>query len=84
MIGNRLLFLVKAKVCVSMKNIQYDVYVHLDPENGYAVYAKYSCKVGKGGCCKHVAALLYTLVDYTNSDLKEIPGDQTCTQVGQK
>ena len=82
--GNRLLFPVKAKVCASMKNIQYDVYVHLDQENGDAVYAKCSCKAGKGGCCKHVAALLYTLVDYSNLDLKEILGDLTCTQVGQK
>ena len=62
--GNRLLFLVKAKVCASMKNVEYDVYVHLDQENGDAVYAKCSCEAGKGVCCKHVAALLHTLVDY--------------------
>ena len=64
--GNRLLFLVKAKVCASMNNIQYDVHVHPEQENGDAVYAKCSCKAGKRGCCKHVAALLYTLVDYSN------------------
>ena len=67
-----------------MKTIQYDIYIHLDQENGDAVYAKCGCKAGKGGCCKHVAALLYTLVDYSNLDLKEIPGDLPCTQVGQK
>ena len=73
--GKRLLFLVKARVCASIKSSKYDVYVHLDKENGNVVYAKCSCKAGKGGCCKHVAALLYTLVDYSNMGLKEIPGE---------
>ena len=82
--GKRLLFLVKARVCASMKSIKYDVYVHLDQENGNVIYAKCSCKAGKRGCCKHVAALLYTLVDYSNMDLKEIPGELACTQVGQR
>ena len=67
-----------------MKSIKYDVYVHLDQGKGNVVYAKCSCKVGKGGCCKHVAALLYILVDYSNMDLKEVPGELTCTQVGQR
>ncbi len=81
--GKILLFLVKARVCASMKSIQYDVYVHLDQSNGEVFYAKCNCKAGQGGCCKHVAALLYTLVDFSIMDLNEIPRDLTCTQVGQ-
>ena len=78
------LFLVKAKVHASMKNIQYTVYVHLDQISGEVKEAKCNCKAGQGGCCKHAAALLYTLLDFTNMDLKEIPADMTCTQVAQK
>ena len=82
--GERLLFLVKAKVHASMKSTQYTVYVHLDQESGDAEYAKCNCKAGQGGCCKHVGALLYTLLDYVNMGVTEIPRDLTCTQVGQK
>ena len=46
--------------------------------------AKCNCKAGQGNCCKHVAALLYTLLDFANLDLKQIPADMTCTQVAQK
>ena len=82
--GKRMLFLVKAKVSASMKSVQYIVYVHLDQINGDVVHAKCNCKAGQGGCCKHVAALLYTPLDYVNIDIKEIPSDITCTKVGQK
>jgi len=58
--------------------------VHLDQANGNVVNAKCNCKAGQGGSCKHVAALLYTILDYVNMDTKEIPRDLTCTQVGQK
>ena len=70
--GERLLFLVKAKVHASMKSTQYTVHVHLDQESGDAEYAKCNCKVGQGGCCKHVGALLYTLLDYVNMGVTEI------------
>ncbi|XP_065067596.1 uncharacterized protein LOC135693138 [Rhopilema esculentum] len=82
--GKRMLFLVKAKISASMKSVQYMVYVHLDQINGDVVHAKCDCKAGQGGCCKHVAALLYTLLDFINIDIKEIPSDITCTKVGQK
>eukprot|EP00794_Sanderia_malayensis_P021058 gene21058-23113_t len=82
--GGSLLFLVKSKVHASMKNVQYNVYVHLEQANGNVVYAKCNCKAGQGGFCKHVAALLYTILDYVNMDMKGIPRDLTCTQVGQK
>lgn len=77
-------FLVKAKVSASMKSIQYLVYVHLNQESGDVEYAKCCCKAGQGGCCKHVAALLYTLLDFVNLNLHQIPQELTCTQVAQK
>ena len=76
----RLLCLLKANVCGSVKGIQYDVYLHLDQENWNWAVAKCSCKADKGGSYIHVAALLYTLVDYSTIGLKEIP----CTQFGQR
>ena len=82
--AKRKLFLVKSKVHASMKNIQYTVYVHLDQINGEVMEAKCNCKAGQRGCCKHVAALLYTLLDFANMDLKQIPADITSTQVAQK
>ena len=80
----RTLFLMKAKVHASMKSVQYNVYVHLDQCDGEVLFAKCNCKAGQGGCCKHVAALLYTIIDFINMDVKEIPLDITCTQTGQK
>ena len=46
-------------------------------------YAKCCCKVGQGGCCKHVAALLYTLLDFVTLNLCQIPKELTSTQVAQ-
>eukprot|EP00112_Aurelia_sp_Birch-Aquarium-sp1_P000836 Seg108.8 transcript_id=Seg108.8/GoldUCD/mRNA.D3Y31 product="hypothetical protein" protein_id=Seg108.8/GoldUCD/D3Y31 len=67
-----------------MKSCHYDVYVHLDQCDGEVLFAKCNCKAGQGGCCKHVAALLYALLDFINTDAKEVPKDLTCTQVGQR
>ena len=78
------LFLVKAFVSASMKSIKYIVYAHLDQSTGTVVKAKCNCKAGQGGCCKHVAALLYTLLDFSNLGLPCVPEDLTCTQVLQK
>ena len=78
------MFLVKASVSASMKTIKYTVYCHMDHETAKVVYAKCTCKAGQGGCCKHVAALLYTLLDYSNLSLSYVPEDVTCTQVLQK
>ena len=70
-----MLFLAKSKVCASMKNIQYNVYIHLDEATGDVVFAKCSCKAGQGGCCKHVAVLLYTVLDCVNMGAVEVPPD---------
>ncbi len=80
----RELFLVKGKVHASMKPVVYQVYVHLDQVTADVCYAQCSCKAGKGGCYKHIAALLYTLVDFHNMELVEISPDLSCTQIGQK
>ena len=77
-------FLVKTKVAASMKQQLYNVYVHLLQKNGEVFFANCNCKSGKGGCCKHVAATLYTLWDYSKLGLKVVPDDLTCTQVAQK
>ena len=78
------LLLVKSFVSASMKSTKYTVYCHLNQNTGKVVHAKCNCKAGQGGCCKHVAALLYTILDYSNLNLKYVPEDVTCTQVLQK
>ncbi|XP_065069968.1 uncharacterized protein LOC135694980 [Rhopilema esculentum] len=67
-----------------MKNTSYNVYVHLDQSDGEILYSKGMCKAGQSGCCKHVAALLFTLLDFTNAQYSKIPDMLTCTQVAQK
>ena len=85
--ASKLLFLVKARAGASMKNVSCLVYVHLNQVNGEVEYAKCSCKAGKGGCgkaCKHVAALLHTIFDFVNLNLKHVPVELTCTLLPQK
>ena len=82
--GKERLFLVKANVSASMKQQRYLVYCHLDQASTEVKFSKCNCKAGQGGCCKHVAAVLYTLLDYLNLQLKEVPDDVKCTQVLQK
>ena len=81
--ATKILFLIKARVSASMKSISYSVYVHLNQVNGDVEYSKCSCKAGQGGCCKHVAALLYTILDFVNLNLRQIPQNATCTQLPQ-
>ena len=80
----KLLFFVKARVSASMTNVSYLAYVRLNQISGEVEYAKCPCKAGQGGCCKHVAALLYTMLDFVNLNLKAIPTELTCTQLPQK
>ena len=67
-----------------MKSTKYVVYCHLNQETGDVAHTKCSCKAGLGGCCKHVAAILNTLLDYSNLGLSYIPENTTVTQVLQK
>ena len=38
-------------------------------------------KAGASGCCKHVAATLYQIVEYKQLNLKSVPADKTCTDI---
>ena len=77
--GVKRFFLVKANVSASMKQQIYWVYCHLDQLSGEVAFSKCNCKSGQDGGCKHVAALLYLLLDYKNLELKEVTDDMTCT-----
>ena len=72
-------FLVKWLVSASIKNTHYQVYVHLCQVSGDILYGKCTCKAGCGGCCKHVGAALYQLVEYWLRGIKVVPDDKTCT-----
>ena len=63
---------------------KYSTVVSLEKHSGHVVGGKCNCKAGAGGCCKHVAALLYNILDYTELGLDEIPQDKTCTEEPQQ
>ena len=66
-----------------MKKLNYPVYVHSKQETGDVIRGHCSCKEGKGGRCKHVAAMLYQIIDHVHLELLEVPS-LSCTQVRQK
>lgn len=74
------LFVVKCFVAAAMKKEKYVLYIHLCQCSGEIIYAKCLCKAGAGGCCKHVAAALYQLVEYKELNLKSVPIQETCTE----
>ncbi len=78
--GNNVYFLVRCKVNAEMKKKTYTVYVHINQITSKIEYANCECPAGAGGRCKHVAAILFQLLDYTELDLNEVPDDKTCTQ----
>ena len=51
---------------------------------GKISHANCSCPAGQGGGCKHVAALLFQLLDFIQLELTEVPDDLTCTQLLQQ
>ena len=63
---------------------KYSTIVSLGELSGYVVGAQCSCKAGAGGCCKHVAELLYSILDYVELGLKDIPQDKSCTEQPQQ
>ena len=65
-----------------MKSVSYTV--HLNQADGEVEYVKYCYKAGQVGCCKPVAALLYSVLDFVNLNIKDVPAELTCTQVTQK
>lgn len=82
--AEKISFLVKGFVVASMKKDKYTVYTHLCESSGDILYGKCNCKAGAGGCCKHVAAILYQLVEYRQLNLRSVPDDKSCTDVLQK
>ena len=82
--GTERFFLVKCNVHASMKKVQYTVYVHFHQDTGKVSTASCSCVAGQGGLCKHVAALLYQILDFIQLELTEVPDDLTCTQLLQQ
>ena len=59
-------------------------FVKYNQETGDVIHGHCSCKAGKGGRCKHVAVMLYQIIDYVQLELLEVPLSLTCTQVQQK
>ena len=66
-------FLFKCVVHACIKKAHYVVYVHLHQDTGKISCASYTCTAGKGGCCKHVAVLLFQIPDYIQLELTEVP-----------
>ena len=58
--------------------------VALSKSTGYVIGTRCKCKAGAGGCCKHVAALLFNILDYVELGLYAIPEDKTCTDKPQQ
>ena len=81
--ANQCIFYAQGKP--SMKIIGcYSTVVTLSKSTGYVIGAHRKCKAGAGGCCKHVAALLYNILDYVELGLAAIPEDKTCTDKPQR
>ena len=51
---------------------------------GEVMSAQCTCKAGANGYCKHVGALLYTILDFSESGLKQIPPNTSCTEKPQQ
>ena len=62
----------------------YSTSVCLLKSDGSVHGAQCKCKAGAGGCCKHVSALLYCILDYLNRHLMQIPDHRTCTNKPQQ
>ena len=50
--------------------------VALNKNSAYVLGPQCNCKAGAGGCCKHVAALLYSILDYVELGLAIIPEER--------
>ena len=46
--------------------------------------AQCTCKAGANGYCKHVGALLYAILDFSERGLKQIPQNISCTDKPQQ
>ena len=57
----------------------YSTVVALSKISRKVIGAQFNYKAGTGGCCKHVAAFLYNILDYVEFGLANIPEHKTCT-----
>ena len=62
----------------------YSTVVALSKISGYVLGAQCNCKARAGGCCKHVAELLYNILDYVQLGFAIIPKKKTCTDTSQQ
>ncbi len=75
----------ESRVKASMtRHKSYKTMVCLSKSTSQVLSGSCNCKAGMGGRCKHVGALLYTVLDYVESDLSEIPEDASCTDKPQQ
>ena len=73
---------VKANIRALMKlSMKYEASVQLDPLTGSVTKCTCQCKAGKGGRCKHVAALLFRLWDLKMQKIPSVPPDKSVTDV---
>ena len=82
-LANQCIFYAQVKPSMKMTGC-YSTVVTLSKSTGYVIGAHCKCKAGAGGCCKHVAALLYNILDYVELGLAAIPEDKTCTDKPQR
>ena len=62
------------------RNKFYRSRVSLNKQTAQVMSGKCNCKAGANGRCKHIGALLYKLLELTESELDVIPQDLTCTE----
>ena len=68
-----------ARVKASMtRNKMYRTKVRQN-KTGEVVSAQCTCKAGADGYCKHVGALLYAILDFSECGLGKIPPNTSCT-----
>ena len=75
----------ETKVKASMtRNKTYRAKVRLKKNTAEVDGAYCNCKAGANGYCKHVGAVLYTILDFVESGFEEIPPNKSCTDKPQE
>ena len=57
-------------VMASMKQLSYLCKIVIDVDSSFVLNAECQCVAGRGGKCNHVAAILFALVEYRESQMK--------------
>ena len=66
------------------RNKTYRTKVRLKKNTAEVDGAYCNCKAGANGYCRHVGAVLYTILDFVESGFQEIPPNKTCTEKPQE